>query len=395
MTNRVFILCLGVLACLPAGASGAAEGPTLTGEKVVLPAGDVAVRLVARRRTPFTFRLSPDGTRVLYARVSGGVKDLDLPAGQPGERVADELVVREIASGKEVVMDARPGPGIVDVHTRFGPFDPKGQWLALTTQTGALLDQGGKNMEVLLCEVATGRAEATGIVAGMVMARFDRTGERLLVSKQVETSLVGRADLKAAKPLALRGFVQSVCPTADVVCGFVPPARQPPPPPAAPGVPPARPKRPPPRLVLFDYATDKEIAELPVHEANSALDDVETQWTADGRYLLYVDNDGPDAARGTRVWDRTAGEAIAFIPGRTPVGPGPTPSTMVLNASDEKTGRAATLYDAATGAASPFGDGQIDVVHAAGGTVLYLAGEGEQAELRAAAIGLPEAAQPK
>ena len=59
---------------------------------------------------------------------------------------------------------------------------------------------------------------------------------------------------------------------------------------------------------------------------------------------------------------------------------------MVLNATDDAGHRAAILFDAAKNAVIPLGDETTDVVHAAGGKVLYLKGRGNDTELRIAKV---------
>jgi hypothetical protein len=87
----------------------------------------------------------------------------------------------------------------------------------------------------------------------------------------------------------------------------------------------------PQKLVLYDIRAGKQIASLPVHPRNAKLDDLETQWTADGRYLYYYDVETGEAdARGraktkpiARIWNRPAGKLAGKLDGLVPIGPGP------------------------------------------------------------------------
>ncbi|HUU60025.1 MAG TPA: hypothetical protein VMZ50_10805, partial [Phycisphaerae bacterium] len=176
------------------------------------------------------------------------------------------------------------------------------------------------------------------------------------------------------KPMQAEGYPQSVCPAADVVCLWTPPK---PLPPKAPG---QRPQRGPQRLFLYDLKAGKEIAELPVDPRNSKLDDVETQWTPDGRYLYYcdVEDDPADTSAGprkkirsiARVWDRVGGKEVGKLVGVYALGPGPAPTTMVL-ARRGKPGYRFCLHDAASKAEWPLGDARLEPIHAWGKQVLY------------------------
>ena len=179
------------------------------------------------------------------------------------------------------------------------------------------------------------------------------------------------------------------------------------------------PERGPQRLVLYDLKADKEISELPIHQRNAKLDDCETQWTADGRYLYYYDwivlkpgegfsklpirnrrgntlDDGWTqwAAAGppqgsypvafnaagqeegktipvTRVWDRVAGKQVGLCLNAVAVGPGPTPTSMFL--AGLSAGRKGFwIHDAGSGEKHRVGDLSTKLIHAWGSKVLYV-----------------------
>jgi hypothetical protein len=124
--------------------------------------------------------------------------------------------------------------------------------------------------------------------------------------------------------------------------------------------------------VLYEVGTEKK-TELPMHPGNTVLDDVEAEFTADGRYVYY--QDFRDGAEGklvgiTRVWDRSAGKTVVELEAMVPLGPGPTAGTMWLAESPGQ-GKGAVVHDAAAGKMERFLAGR-DVQHATGQRVVYL-----------------------
>ena len=139
-------------------------------------------------------------------------------------------------------------------------------------------------------------------------------------------------------------------------------------------------QRPPIRLVLWDLKADKELVHVPTHPRNSKLDDLETQWTSNGRYLYYVDvdevaaegqADRPTYRSVTRVWDRQANKPAGTIRDTTPLGPGPGESTMVLAERPRDASGGFILHDAATGKDYPIGDVAKKPIHVSGKKVIY------------------------
>jgi hypothetical protein len=133
------------------------------------------------------------------------------------------------------------------------------------------------------------------------------------------------------------------------------------------------------RLVLWDLKADRELAEIPTHPRNGELDDWETQWTANGRYLYYVDvdevpaegeADHPTYRSVTRIWDRQAGKLAGMVSDVMPVGPGPG-QLMVLAKRNQNGSGGFLLHDAASGKEYPLGDASKKLIHAYGGKVIY------------------------
>ncbi|KPK81495.1 MAG: hypothetical protein AMJ81_10575 [Phycisphaerae bacterium SM23_33] len=387
---------------LPVTLAAAAE-PKLVEEKRIFPAGDQGWNIPGMLWC-WVMRLSPDGKHLLYTR--------ELPAADPQppeERERREpsrqLRLRDLESGKEVSLPLDPIPdGWTTVYTRFNFFDPAGRTLALPVVArteerriatgGARLTSVRRTMRLVLYDVAAGKVTKTALEAGNLMAKFDRTGRGLVLCKDMMIHTASLPELKLTG-LGATGYPNSICPTADVAVLFVPPSRT---------VRPregARPERPRSKLMLHDLRADKPLAELPSEEPSSNWDDWECQWTSDGRYLYYpgAKKDTVQTPQGPRqrtatlslVWDRLAGRQVHVIDAAVAVGPGPTPTSMVLcGLKDEPKG--VFLHDAATGQRWTLEPGA-KAQHARGGKVVYTRASPDGAAAYVARIAMPTAAQ--
>jgi len=367
----------------------AASGPELINERRVFPEGEPMWKK-PRQYHVWAMRLSPDGKRLLYPRAKG-----QPPLTRRGEpdwrKVKYEMVLRDLESGQETILPINPlGSGWGTVFTRFNMFDPAGAKLALanmevvrqerTSGGGSRLhvSSARSTMKLVLYDIPTGKLTTTDIEGPSTFAKFGRTGNVLIVARELRSGLeLSKAALPGFELQRLKadGFPQSVCPTADVICVWAPPKR------VRPTIPGQRPQRGPQRLFLYDLRADKEIAELPVHPRNSKLDDWETQWTMDGGYLYYYDvrevtTEAPSGSRKptrpvARIWDRARNKAAGRIFDAIPVGAGPTPTTMVLAKSTRGGSGGVLLHDAKSGREYPLGDSSMKLVHACGAVVLY------------------------
>jgi len=283
---RAWVVCLpwAAPACL-------ADDPHLVNERPVF-AEDAPRYKTPGQFSVFAMRLSPDGESLLYPRATGEAP-LDSRGRPDWNKVTYELILRRLASGKETVLPVgRLDSGYRTVFTRFNMFDPTGTKLALADirtheiKEGERLTAVRRSMKLALYDIAEDKDTATDIEGAMAMAKFDRSGKGLIALRGSRSGLdlhtAALPDLEL-KPMKIKGYIQSVCPPADVICVWAPPAR------IKPTRPGERPKRGPQRLVLHDVRADREMAELPINQRNSMLDDWETQWTPDGRYLYYVD----------------------------------------------------------------------------------------------------------
>jgi len=415
----------------------AAVAPKLVNARRVFRQGDPLYKRPNQFHA-FAMRLSPDEKHVLYSRPKPG-QTVDLADPESRRKATYELVLRVLATGKETVLPIEPVEiGWRTGYTRFNYFDPVGARLLLTvseqTTRKELLERGvttGKDARYPY-DIASAKLQPVQLEGNRILHRFGRTGNRLvgicpdLKSKtlviRVFTAQPNGTDVCDLK---VEGYPNSVCPTADVLCVWAPPKG------AGVGTLGYLRKQKagleqqlaadplgkatnvrqfieqlerqiadtevraktveagyqPQRLTLYDLAADKEIAELPVHEKNSQLDDTEPQWTPDGRYLYYYDVEPfmVDTVEGpkerlrecSRIWDRIAGKPVWFIRETRPIGPGPTRTTMVLAhrpivaPQGEVRPGGFLLHDAPTGKQWPLGDDTMQLIHAWGRQVLY------------------------
>lgn len=396
------------LSLLCSASAALAAGPRLTNPRRVFPTGGVTYKRPTQRHV-WAMRLSPSGRHVLYSRPKG-----EPPAREDGtvdwHKAKYELVLRDLSSGKDAVLPLGPiESGWQTGLLRFGVFDPAGTRLApirievQREQVGEGVEAVRSATKVLLYDIATGKVTPTGLEGPMVMARFDRTGKGLIVMKATGqgwglfTAALPKLELRPRKAV---GFPNAVCPGADVVCMWAPPQRK------RPTEPGRRPERTGQRLFLHDLAADKEIADLPVHERNSVLDDLECQWTPDGRYLCYYDVREEPAEAGsrrrpklrvmTRIWDRRGGREARRVPDAIPLGPGPGPSSIMLVKRQASGDGPFLLHDAKNGSEWPLGDATVRPIHAHGRKVVYakVADDGTEAVYVADVVGA-EAKAPK
>ena len=380
--TRCFALCALLFA--PAALAG---GPKLVDEKRIFPEGDQSW-YNERTHWPWMMRLSPDGKHLLCLKRLAAAQPADANRPRSSEP-SWQIRLRELATGKDTVL-LEAWSAWETVYTRFDLFDPSGKTLLMPKHTQikkpetAQMTAVEQRMELLLYDVASGKITRTPLAGARVWAKFDRTGKRLILNHVdrsgegmdeagpiIYTATLPKLELK---PLRARGFPYSVCPTADVVNVFAPPKRVR----RDPGDP--RAKRPEPKLILYDFAADKQLAELPSEKPSSSWHDWESQWTADGRYLYYpgAKDDTVQTPEGPRqqtatlscIWDRIAGKRIATIDSAVAVGPGPTPTTMVLGSRGPEQ-KGMILHDAASGKSWTL-DPNVRVQHALGGAVVYI-----------------------
>lgn len=294
---------------------------------------------------PFAARLSPDGRFVLYPQ----------EAPNPDKT---ELVLKDLAKGAAISIVGPALPrGYETVCTRFNLFSADSAQMVVLD----IPDAGGRT-SIRIYDVSTGKLR-DGLLTSQVPARhfwakFDRTGKKLIVNDGTALAIAALPDLHL-QPLKATGMLQSVSPTEDLiaVAEF------------------SRDGEHKTRLSLYDVAKDKPLAELPVHPRNTRLNDFESQWTADGRYLYYCDlEEEADSGRtiaGTRIWDRKEGKVVGFLQNMLPVGRGPTPTSVILAMAHAEASRA-YVYDAERKAGWELGGLDIHLIHGWGNRLVYM-----------------------
>jgi len=292
-------------------------------------------------------RLSPDGTKLLYARSRIG----------DDKKQAYHLILRDISTGKDKELKI-PGYGsseIVGITLSGNIFDPAGKRLAIgvgidTNKNGRRDSRGSEPeiMQAMIYDLATDKTTRIGPEAMLVMASFNRTGKGLvLATMNMRTHLCDLyttpMDKVKLRKLDLQCVPRIICPTADILALRLPASM-------------VNGKWVKYRIGLCDLDTGKLAAELPPLSRGNGIDDYGPQWTADGRYFYYVVRDRhfgkrtietPREKKESRIWDQTKARSLPTIHNMLPVGPGPTSTTMVLTPYPKRD--KVMIHDAAEG----------------------------------------------
>ncbi len=338
------------LVVLAAAPLALADGPKLVNETVLMKDDEVSYDL--SRPRPWSARMSPDGEHLLFPRRAA--------PGQAGgarpPRQGYHVVLRHWKTKKETVL---PIPRLVDVDDvlipalAMKPFSADGKLVVVPAAIDADGDgvwaEHEEMLQPALYDVAAGKLRRIDAAGFVTIATFDAAGKHLIFTV-VETmrpvsgkTYVAPVNTLKPKALASWGLPRTPRPGANVLAW-------------AEIVMPPDGGRPLAKFALYDYAKDAKVADLPLHERNTSLDDYTPQWTADGRYLYYVDVEmEPTAEGGTRrklfrrVWDAKSNREAGKLSDRMVVGPCGGPTTMVLTRREG----GAFLHDAATGREQP------------------------------------------
>lgn len=310
-----------------AASTAPSDQPKLVGETVLMKAGTEAYGVWRARL--WTLRLSPDGEHLLFARRAPSKLAPTTQPGQPSTRPRwrYQVVLRHWKSGREKIV---PIPLLVDVDdlliTAFStnPFSADGKLLVVPAAVDANADgiwaERKEKLQPAIYDIASGNLTRIDIKGEWMVATFDSSGKRLifLVVESMRPlrgkMYVTPADKIKLKALKTWGLPRSPSPTGSTLALVE--LHQPPE------------GRPVPKSVLYDFVKDTRVGELPIHERNAySLKDHAPQWTADGRYLYYVDGEMVPDGEGTRhglfsrVWDTKQNKQVAKISDFVVVGP--------------------------------------------------------------------------
>lgn len=350
---------------------GRAGEVRLSNKRALFPAENIANKRIWRPM--FGARLNPGGTHLIYPiQIEDDSEDKD--------KLFD-LEAFELATSKKQTISIELPRGYESVFTRFNCFNPSGERIAvfrpkLWIDRVLKSKQFSRETEIVLYDLKAQKLISTGLNARNQLGRFDNTGKFLYLIGE-RTSPVTKAALSdfKAKPTPLPGWVHSPCMYSEYSTVFVvrpvPPAAK-----QSPNTGRIRRRSNRAGLDIWNLSTENKIAELPVHQDNSILDDNAAQWTLDGRYIYYVDfknkSGSNDKILLTRVWDVKSNEEKPGIVEALSAGPGPGKSTMVMaRLENGRVGRM-FLHDAVKNRTVDFGPPEARIIHAWGKKIVYV-----------------------
>ncbi len=360
--------------CLAATVAAGQDAPRLGDEtKIMTLSEDAKIR---ENKGMWSMRLSPDLKHLLYIRgEQAHVPDRD---GELRQRTVYRMILRNVATGVEKVLPA----AAVDVDDyivaclSMNVFGPKGRTIVLPLPEDPEGDGivsvkgGGSGMQVGLYDIASGKVDRLDVKGTVIFPSFDGSGKKLIVlsmdiramSGTLYVTPVDKIDLK---PLNQWGLPRTPCPTAEVMPLLLPPDRDGP---------------PKAGVVLYDLKADAAKYELTMDERAAKADDYNPQWTADGRYLYYIDRkDEADGTRTltkyfTRVWDVKENKEAGIVDSAVAIGPGPGKSTVVLGrmGPDKGSDERVMLHNAARSVTWTLAKGRVRPISMQSGRLVYV-----------------------
>lgn len=313
-----------------------------------------------------SLQVSPDGVKLLY------VQRLET-AAKPEEPRGSRLVLRDLATGRETILPVPPVTGepyVLDYLLTGRLFDPTGKRIVLgvgipAAGAGATESPGQKDrMRAAIYDIASAKLQTLDLEGPAIIPSFDSAGTTLLaLSYDLKTSTgtlyKTPADKPDFKPVETLGLPRAPCPGADLVALVM--KRE-------------KPQQSDNKLVLYDLKTGRIVQEPTATGPNWDFETSSPVWTTDGRYLCYRCGEKVNDKYKwvTRIWDRTTGKVAADLEEVYPIGPGPTPTTLVMGTIMAGNNRGIALYDAATGKSEPVAGIEYQPMAAGGGKVFYI-----------------------
>ncbi len=306
-----------------------------------------------------SMRISPDGKTLLYVE--------RIAKANENARHAYRLRIRDIKTGKDTAM---PGASCTeeDFLTAYVsstcPFDATGKNLVIpickSQDDGKPLDIPKGTMQLGIYEIATGKTKKLALTAPVIFPSYDATGKNLIVLEMFAKDS-GGPDINASKiaispvdkiefrEIGVKGLPRTPCPTGDILPITLLPnwdeARM------APNF----------DTIIYDTKTNKKLTAPKISSGDDPTKD-QPQWTSDGRYLYYINNEIDKTPEGaTRhkqlmgVWDRKKCAEVSLAEGLIPVGPIPGKNGMIVKSSK---GYKYSIHDPSTGKTTPIFDGK-------------------------------------
>ena len=317
-----------------------------------------------------SMRLSPDAENVLYVQQI-----------QPAEGVKSSghrLAIRNIKIAKDTILPGAPcgSDDFFVAYVSMNPFDAEGKNLVIPIGLGPENEPvriGKGQMQLGIFNLESGKPKKLDLTGPIIFPSYDATGKNLIVFAMfmgdrggpdlAQSKIVtSPADKIKFKKIGVMGMPRTPRPGGDILPVLLPPNRQDPNAPRKTG------------FALYDTKAGKQLLMLPI-QSGSKLDDYNPQWTADGRFLYYVDSERDAAPDGsmrykqiTRIWDHKKSVEHAIIEDVVPVGPGPGKSAMVLKYK----GGDCKIHDPSTSKTSPLLNSETRIINAQGRFLLYV-----------------------
>jgi hypothetical protein len=336
-------------------------------------------RNISENSSTHSMCLSPDAQTLLYVQK---IPPAAKPDGEAPKRASRgyRLVIRDIKTGKETVLPGAPSGSddFMVACVSMRPFDAAGKNLIIPVDLGPV-DQptriGKGQMQLGTYELATGKLTKLDVTGPVIFPSYDAAGKNIIVfvmavgdkGPDMASSkiVISPVDKIKFKQIGVTGLPRSPCPAAGILPVLLRPNRD------------QGENRG--SFVLYDTKGDKQIIRLPLQRGNK-LDDYNPQWTADGRFLYYVDSETDASPDGTtrrknitRIWDRKKAVEHAIIQDVLPIGPAPGKSAMILRYKDGSS----KVHDPAANKTSPLlGDGT-KLINANGRFILYIKSDKE------------------
>jgi hypothetical protein len=311
-----------------------------------------------------SMRISPDGKTLLYVE--------RLPrTGNQGRGY--RLVLRDIKTGKDTVLPGAPSESddFLVAYVSMHPFDATGKKIILPVCGSELnnepVDPGDGQMQLNIYDIATGKVTDLSMNAPVLFPSYDAAGKNIIVfvmfkgedGPDMELSKIVVSPSKKIKfrKIGVVGVPRTPCPIGDILPILILPN------PKKPGGPRE------PDLIVYDMKANKKVATPPLI-SDRKLGDHNPQWTADGRFLYYVDSLKQEVPMGMpgykplmRVWDRKKLVQQSMTEGLLPIGPVPGKAGMIVLGKENYS---YSIHNPATGKTSPILDGKTKIISITG-----------------------------